>query len=45
MGVYETYSNRLKKRERAGQPDVYQYDNLPEALRTQIYFILQDTLG
>jgi hypothetical protein len=45
MGVYETYSNRLKKRERAGQPDVYQYDNLSEALRTQIYFILRDTLG
>ena len=45
MGIYETYSKRLKKRERAGQPDVYQYDDLPEALRTQIYLILRDTLG
>ncbi len=45
MGIYETYTKRLRKRERAGQPDVYQYDDLPEALRTQIYFILRDTLG
>jgi hypothetical protein len=45
MGIFETFSKRQAKRERAGLPDVYQYDNLPEALRTQIYLILQDALG
>lgn len=45
MGTFETYTKRLKKRERAGQSDVYQYDELPQALRTQIYFILRDVFG
>ncbi len=45
MGIYETYTKRLRKRERAGQIDVYQYEELPEPLRVQIYFILRDTLG
>ena len=45
MGIFETYSKRLKKRERAGQPDIYQYDDLPEALRTQIAHIWRGTLG
>lgn len=45
MGVYETYSKRLKKRERAGQPDVYQYDDLPESLRVQAAHILHGMFG
>jgi hypothetical protein len=45
MGIYETYSKRLRKRERAGQPDVYQYDDLPETLRVQVVYILQDMFG
>lgn len=45
MGIYETYSKRLKKRERAGQPDVYQYDDLPRPLRIQIIHIWNSALG
>jgi hypothetical protein len=45
MGIFETFSKRQAKREQAGQPDFYQYDGLPDALRAQIYFILRDTLG
>lgn len=45
MGIYETFSKRLKKREQAGQPDIYQYDELPEPLRVQIIHIWRDTLG
>jgi hypothetical protein len=37
MGIYETFSKRQAKREQAGQLDVYQYDDLPDALRAQIY--------
>jgi hypothetical protein len=29
MSIFETYTKRLRKREQAGQPDVYQYDDLP----------------
>lgn len=45
VGIYETYSKRLKKRERAGQPDVYQYDDLPNALRVQVIQIWRSALG
>lgn len=45
MGIYETYSKRLKKRERAGEADVYQYDDLPEPLRTQIVHIWVAAIG
>lgn len=45
MGIYETYSKRLKNRERAGQTDVYQYEKLPETLRTQIVHIWRDIFG
>lgn len=45
MSIYETFSKRQAKRERAGQTDVYQYNDLPNTLRTQIYLILQDALG
>jgi len=45
MGIFETYSKCLKKRERAGQPDVYQYEELPEALRIQIIYIWNSAIG
>ncbi len=45
VGNYETYSKRLRKRERAGQPDVYQYDDLPESLRVQVTHIWNRTIG
>lgn len=45
MGIYETYTKRLRKREQAGQPDVYQYEELPEPLRVQIIHIWNDGIG
>ncbi len=45
MGIYETYSKRLKNRDRAGQPDVYQYDELPQPLRVQITYIWNSAIG
>jgi hypothetical protein len=45
VGIYETYSKRLRKRERAGQPDVYQYDELPQQLRNQVIHIWNSALG
>ncbi len=45
MRIYETYSKRLKKRKQAGQPDVYQYDELPQPLRVQIIHIWDDAIG
>jgi hypothetical protein len=44
VGIYETYSKRLKKRERAGQSDVYQYDELPDTFRTQVVHIWRGTI-
>ncbi len=45
VGIYETFSKRLKKRERAGQPDVYQYDELPGELRVQINHVWNSSIG
>jgi hypothetical protein len=45
LGIYETFSKRLRKRERAGQPDVYQYDDLPDPLRVQIIHIWNSAIG
>lgn len=45
MGIYETYTKRLKKREQAGQQEVYQYDELPAPLRVQIIHIWNDGIG
>jgi hypothetical protein len=42
---YETFSKRLKKREQAGQHDVYQYDDLPKPLRIQIIHIWDSAIG
>lgn len=45
MGIYDTYSKRKQQRERAGQPDVYNYDDLPQPLRVQIIYIWSDAIG
>ena len=45
MGIYDTYSKRLKRREQAGQVDIYQYDDIPERLRVQIIHIWNSAIG
>ena len=45
MGVLDIYSKRKRLLEKAGQPDVYSYDYLPDELRAQVIHIWRDTLG
>jgi hypothetical protein len=45
MGIFETYSKRKKRLERAGQQDVYQYDELPPAFRVQVIHIWTTAVG
>lgn len=45
MGIYDTFTKRLRIRQKAGQPDVYQYNELPPALRGQIVHIFRDAIG
>jgi len=45
VGIFDRFSQRQKKREKAGQPDVYQYEDLPRPFRVQIIQILTDALG
>ena len=45
MPVYDIYSKRKKQQEKAGQPDVYKYDEIPEGLRNQIIYIWQTAIG
>src|SRR3972149_1033888 len=45
MPIFETFSKRQKKRVKAGQPDVYQYDSLPEAFRVQVAHIWKSAIG
>ena len=39
MPMFETFSKRRRKQDKAGQVDVYQYDELPKPLRIQILHI------
>jgi hypothetical protein len=43
--IYETYSERRRRLEKAGQPDVYSYDHIPEKLRNQIIHIWTRSFG
>lgn len=45
MAVFDLYSKRKKRQESQGQPDVYQYANIPPHLRIQIIKIWQDSIG
>jgi len=45
MALYETYSKRLKRLAKTGQPDVYRYDDLPPRFRGQVTHILKEAIG
>ena len=45
MRVFKLFSARRRDQERAGQPDVYQYDTLPKPLRVQIIHIWVSSIG
>jgi hypothetical protein len=45
MGLIDTFSKRKRRAARAGQPDVYQYDSLPQPFRMQVMYIWKDALG
>ena len=45
MGVYDIYVKRKQLQEKAGQPDVYKYDEIPEGLRIQIIHIWKSAIG
>jgi len=44
MAILDLFSTR-QKRGRGGAPDVFVYDQLPDALRIQIIYILVDAIG
>jgi hypothetical protein len=44
MPIYELYSRRKNEAEKS-QPDVYQYDKIPDPLRVQVRRILEDSIG
>jgi hypothetical protein len=45
MDIWETFSKRQKRRERAGKQDVYQYDDLPAPFRMQVCHIWNTAIG
>jgi|KBSMisStaDraftv2_1062788.scaffolds.fasta_scaffold176677_2 uncharacterized protein DUF7014/AbiJ-like protein len=45
MAIFETFSKRQKRLERAGQQDVYQYDNLSQPFRVQVVHIWNSAIG
>ena len=45
MGVYDIYIKRKRLQEKAGQPDVYRYDEIPEGLRIQVIYIWRTAIG
>lgn len=45
MCSLETFSKRQRNKERAGKPDVFQYDTLPKPFRVQVIHILRDAIG
>jgi len=45
MPIFELYSKRKRKRERAEQPVIYQYDEIPEKFRIQVMHIWKDAIG
>lgn len=45
MPIFETFSKRKRKLQKAGQQDVYQYDVLPQAFRVQVLHIWNSALG
>lgn len=45
MPIFDTFKKRKRRAERAGKPQVYRYDSLPQELRVQVLYILLATLG
>ena len=45
MPVYDTYAKRKRAKEKAGEPDVYQYDEVRPFLREQLRIILVGAFG
>ena len=45
MSFIETFTKRRDKARKAGSPDVFQYEELPEALRIQIIHIWRSSIG
>lgn len=45
MGIFETFTKRMRRKEREGRTEVYQYDTLPRALRVQIIHIWTTAVG
>jgi hypothetical protein len=45
MFISELFSKRKRKRERAGQPVIYQYDEITEKFRFQVMHIWKDAIG
>src|SRR5689334_11064977 len=43
--VFETYERRRLAAQRAGEPDVFEYDQIPDFLRRQLVIILGDSIG
>ncbi len=44
MSIYDSFSKRLARSKKHDQ-DIYTYDTLPERLRTQIVFIIEDAVN
>lgn len=40
--MYKLYSERIRNKD--GEPEVYVYDDFPEAFRNQIFYIMSDVL-
>jgi len=45
MFISELFSKRKRKRERAGQPAIYQYNEIPKKFRNQVRHIWEDAIG
>lgn len=45
MAIFDIFSKRKKRIESQGKADVYQYEEIPQALKIQIVHILRDALG
>jgi hypothetical protein len=45
MPIYDIYAKRKQRQGKAGQTDVYKYDEIPLSLRNQIIFIWETAIG
>ena len=45
MPIYETFAKRKRNAERAGEPTVFQQNELPFGFRNQVGYILDDAIG